>query len=728
MPDITVDDLRVAPVLGTRTPSTVRAYPRSSFLINDAQNTAVTESSPYNGGAYFKSMALTLNATYYYVPGDFTLPSTTDSPDNPNGARWGLFVFDTNDILMYAIGGLESFMLDHTDVSQTPEDIIAFNTGALPILTTGDRTVTGDLEVGDDLHVGGGLQVDGPITSDDTLQVNDDVNVSGNVTATAFIGSGAGLTGVAAGTGGVINTGSTTIGSDSDADGVGVTDFQTRAITRQRIRNAGETELFNSLMLPAPAHASLPAAGTARRLSLISDRSKGIWGDNGTAWYALDGEVFNVKAFGAIGDGTADDTAAIANAITALTAAGRGVLFFPPAVEYKTTGGFTISVPTKIVGCGRTDAHFESGSTPAYVSKITCTSATAILFNVTANHARFEGLYLRNTAGSTPTAGSGVKVSNGTDYLQKVDFYDCTIWGFYDGIDYQVGDNWRIHNCYFVSPVRYGVHIQNLVVPDAGGWSISDSEFLADNTPAPTAIRIESCGGAKITNTNILGYATAVHATGTSTSILLISNCCFEHELEDFIIIEGWSLVGINNVEFGVYTTTTKHAIHFTEVARSIISNCLFVAPLSSGIYGIKLTDCVGVEHRNISSFGFQGVVQYDGTYKNEDVLSISRGAVFLPVTAFSNSWANAGGGKAPAGVNKIDGKVELRGTVTGGTINTTIFSVPAAWLPAGDLIFPAYNNGVFCAILINSVTGAVGQINGASNVNVSLDGIYWIP
>lgn len=51
--------------------------------------------------------------------------------------------------------------------------------------------------------------------------------------------NGSGLVGIGTGTGGVINTGSTTIGADSDANGVGVVVLQTRNITRLQVNNDG---------------------------------------------------------------------------------------------------------------------------------------------------------------------------------------------------------------------------------------------------------------------------------------------------------------------------------------------------------------------------------------------------------------------------------------------------------------------------------------------------------
>ena len=58
-------------------------------------------------------------------------------------------------------------------------------------------------------------------------------------------------------------------------------------------------------------------------------------------------ETVSVKDFGAVGDGIANDTTAIANAI----ASARGIVYFPEGI-YKVTSGFTASQPIKIQGEG----------------------------------------------------------------------------------------------------------------------------------------------------------------------------------------------------------------------------------------------------------------------------------------------------------------------------------------------------------------------------------------
>lgn len=64
--------------------------------------------------------------------------------------------------------------------------------------------------------------------------------------------------------------------------------------------------------------------------------------------------TFNVKAYGAVGDGVADDTAAILAAYNALVAYGKGGVFFFPAGQYKFSSFPSIAVPSVIIqGEGR---------------------------------------------------------------------------------------------------------------------------------------------------------------------------------------------------------------------------------------------------------------------------------------------------------------------------------------------------------------------------------------
>ena len=81
--------------------------------------------------------------------------------------------------------------------------------------------------------------------------------------------------------------------------------------------------------------------------------------------------IFNVKAYGATGDGVTDDTSAIADAAAAVTAAGGGILWFPSGT-YLVSSGTALSSGTLALGAGRSNTTikavngFASSSGPEY--------------------------------------------------------------------------------------------------------------------------------------------------------------------------------------------------------------------------------------------------------------------------------------------------------------------------------------------------------------------------
>lgn len=236
--------------------------------------------------------------------------------------------------------------------------------------------------------------------------------------------------------------------------------------------------------------------------------------------------AFNVKRYGAIGNGVADDTAAINAAIGALNAAGRGILYFPHG-RYRTSGGHLISSNTLILGDGAGNA----GNQDQHFSLVECTSATAVLFDFTASAGRIERIAFDNVSAGA-TAGSAVRVDNATAYfLQQVDVEAARISRFYIGVDIRVGSYWTIRGCSFLNNVLYGVKVQNTQMPDSGDWAISDCHFLSAGAAGATGIRIESSGGGKITNCKILNGVNGIDlAVGASiaTVILLVNNCSIE--------------------------------------------------------------------------------------------------------------------------------------------------------------------------------------------------------
>jgi hypothetical protein len=245
----------------------------------------------------------------YVVVPEITLPSTEDStvPDARYAANFfhaGTYGSADYKFAMFS----EGFRLPASPTSTTWADIDAAMHGALPPVS-GDRTVSGGLGVGGDFEVAGASTFGGPVHFESTVSgaVKSFNGRDGEVALeSADLNglSGAGLTGIGTGTGGVLNTGSTTIGADTDSDGVGVVALQTRGVTRLQVESDGTVNVT-------------PPSGKLAVVRRFADKG---------------GQVFNAKAFGAKGDwngstGT-DDTAALRDWMAEVNGLG-GVPFLP---------------------------------------------------------------------------------------------------------------------------------------------------------------------------------------------------------------------------------------------------------------------------------------------------------------------------------------------------------------------------------------------------------------
>jgi len=109
------------------------------------------------------------------------------------------------------------------------------------------------------------------------------------------------------------------------------------------------TEVIGLAQLTEIAYASLPAAGSAGKIYKVTSGSRGIWIDSGTRWVSLNGGWANVHEFGALGDGTTDDTAAFLAAI----ATGAPVWVPNPSTAYRITAKLTLGIGQRMTGASK---------------------------------------------------------------------------------------------------------------------------------------------------------------------------------------------------------------------------------------------------------------------------------------------------------------------------------------------------------------------------------------
>jgi len=153
----------------------------------------------------------------------------------------------------------------------------------------------------------------------------------------------------------------------------------------------------------------------------------------GALWRA---RVFDVKQYGALGDGATNDLAAINAAAAAANTAGGGIVFFPPGT-YQITAGLTLYATVEYVGVGptlsiiraATDFVVFTGSTmPLAVRKLGLGKSGSMTtwVSVTGSAStRFEDCAFANTSVSTASAGLHQTSTGVVRYVRCTMGADC---------------------------------------------------------------------------------------------------------------------------------------------------------------------------------------------------------------------------------------------------------------------------------------------------------------
>lgn len=205
--------------------------------------------------------------------------------------------------------------------------------------------------------------------------------------------------------------------------------------------------------------------------------------------------VFNVKdsVYGAVGDGSTDDTTAINAAISALTAAGKGVLYFPAGV-YITTGGHTLSVPCMVRGSSRGSAG--AGNFGAVLQLKNASNAS--MFTVTGKFVTIRDLGLDGNYANQSGTSHGIVASAAAygilDSLYVTNFHD-------DGITF--------------TNTSSGWHVSNLQIRSCQGHGINVTALSVDNDFYSIDIGTSGLSGVKIAASDIV--FTQLHTWGNGT-------------------------------------------------------------------------------------------------------------------------------------------------------------------------------------------------------------------
>jgi len=204
-----------------------------------------------------------------------------------------------------------------------------------------------------------------------------------------------------------------------------------------------------------------------------------------TAWYNTD--YTNVRDYGAVGDGSTDDTAAINNAIADINSAGRGILYFPPGTykigsvsPYALT---TITVPCEIIGGGIQTTSIIQWNTASNIITIS-----------TGNQCIVKDITLST---NTSTTGNGVDISNGSSFNQRSIIENVNITGTNIGLNLTEAFG-VIQNC--TIGCTTSISLQNPANPDESAGTIYGCQLTGTNASIALA-----CDGVQINNNYFYG-------------------------------------------------------------------------------------------------------------------------------------------------------------------------------------------------------------------------------
>jgi hypothetical protein len=232
--------------------------------------------------------------------------------------------------------------------------------------------------------------------------------------------------------------------------------------------------------------------------------------------------TLSVKMYGAVGDGVANDTTAINNAIAAAATLGRTVYF--PAGTYLITGALTaITQPVTLQGEAR-DGSVSKGARLAFTSgSATMISSSA---SITIRNLGMLGL----VSAASVTTSKAIRLTGGAYSMVE----NCTIAGFGTNLEVSGATAVTIRSNSFLNAKVWNVFIENPSAPDAGDHIITGNTFDSDAAAgwvAAAAVRIESSGGSKISNNKFLRHTRQLDvapADGCTCTVLTVTGNSFQ--------------------------------------------------------------------------------------------------------------------------------------------------------------------------------------------------------
>lgn len=238
--------------------------------------------------------------------------------------------------------------------------------------------------------------------------------------------------------------------------------------------------------------------------------------------------------YGAVGNGVADDTAALQAALD--YCATSGYALYLGVGRFKVTSPLNVTSGMRIHGEGWDDSWIIGGNFN--------------LFNVTGNNGFMleKMLILGPTDGSVSTATSGYAITiDGSVVNNASTIRDVRIVFYHDYVSFGKAQAWTIDNCQFMGcpSTGTGILLQNTYAPGNGENNIINTLIQGGNgavTWGTTGISYTSSVNLKIVNSEIYGWTTGFNMSmlsGASLASVEIANSIFSQLETAFSLNKG---------------------------------------------------------------------------------------------------------------------------------------------------------------------------------------------
>lgn len=389
-------------------------------------------------------------------------------------------------------------------------------------------------------------------------------------------------------------------------------------------------------------------------------------------------EAISVKDFGAVGDGVADDTAAIQAAITAVGATGGGTVFFP-AGTYSLSAALSMSSLSVILeGASR------------FSTLLRQSIANARILDITGDFCGVNSLSF--IYADTPTPGGAAIYCRGSFCT----FKDFVIRNAHIGIDYSIGSGGKITNFEIFDYVNAGLLVQSLndlfvssFIMNAGNeargalggirlvnrveaFICTDGDILG-GTYSMTTTAASNTSGQRPAYNNFTHVFFDLSNTGVSLDAIVETEfvgCWFSSGRVDGGN-PGCTIFNTDSITFtsSRFFNCGAHGCLVTSAAkRTIFTSCKFQSN--------SVTSGVGVAHGllfldNSSDFSVQGCICSNGLFTGvqQNGILIGSGCTRFSITSCQVSGNNGIGisdNSGPGADKTISGNIGYRTTNTG--------------------------------------------------------------